>query len=67
MMIYKTETEVALMKEAAVLVSKTITEVAKVLKPGMTTMQIDTLCGAFVRDNKAIPASARFPLPSPTN
>ena len=55
MMIHKTEAEVALMKEAAVLVSKTITEVAKVLKPGMTTMQIDTLCGAFVRDNKAIP------------
>jgi len=60
MMIYKTEAEVALMKEAAVLVSKTLTEVAKVLKPGMTTMQIDALCGNFVRDHKAIPSFLNY-------
>jgi methionyl aminopeptidase len=56
MILYKTEAEVALMKEAAVLVSKTLTEVAKVLKTGMTTMQIDKLCAEFVRDHKAIPS-----------
>jgi methionyl aminopeptidase len=56
MIIYKTEAEIALMKEAAVLVSKTLAEVAKTLKPGMTTMQIDTLCATFVRDHKAIPS-----------
>ena len=56
MMICKTEAEIALMKEAAMLVSKTLTEVAKVLKPGMTTMQLDTLCAAFVKDHKAIPS-----------
>jgi len=60
MIIYKTEAEVALMKEAAILVSKTLTEVAKVLKPGMTTMQIDTLCGTFVRDNKAVPSFLNY-------
>ena len=44
------------MKEAATLVSKTLTEVAKVLKPGMTTLQIDKLCAEFVKDHKAIPS-----------
>ena len=44
------------MKESATLVSKTLTEVAKVLKPGMTTLQIDKLCADFVKDHKAIPS-----------
>ncbi|MES2005792.1 MAG: type I methionyl aminopeptidase [Bacteroidota bacterium] len=56
MMIHKTEAEIALMKEAATLVSKTLTEVAKVLKPGMTTLQIDKICADFVKDHKAIPS-----------
>jgi methionyl aminopeptidase len=56
MIIYKTEAEIALMKEAAVLVSKTLTEVAKVLKPGMTTLQIDKICADFVKDHHAIPS-----------
>ncbi len=54
MIFYKTESEVALMKQSAELVSKTLTEVAKVLKPGMTTMQIDSLCADFARDHNAI-------------
>jgi methionyl aminopeptidase len=43
----KTEEQVALMKNAAMLVSKTLTEVATVLKPGMTTLDIDQLCMQF--------------------
>lgn len=53
---YKTEAEIALMKKAATLVSKTLTEVAKILKPGVTTLQIDKLCAEFVKDNNAIPS-----------
>jgi len=60
MMIYKTDAEVALMKEAALLVSKTLTEVAKILKPGVTTMQIDKLCDDFVRDHKAVPSFLNY-------
>ena len=60
MMIYKTEAEIALMKEAATLVSKTLTEVAKILKEGVTTMQIDSLCERFVLDNKAIPSFKNY-------
>lgn len=60
MIIYKTEAEVNLMKQAAMLVSTTLAEVAKVLKPGITTQQIDTLCATIVRDNKAIPSFLNY-------
>jgi len=51
MMYIKTEEQVLLMKEAALMVSKTLTEVAKVLKPGMTTLDIDKLCKEFAKDH----------------
>lgn len=60
MIIYKTEAEVALMKESATLVSKTLAEVAKILKPGVTTMQIDALCEKFVRDHNAVPSFKNY-------
>lgn len=53
---YKTEVEIGFMKKAATLVSKTLTEVAKILKPGVTTLQIDKLCAQFVNDNNAVPS-----------
>lgn len=55
MIIYKTDAEIALMKEAALLVSRTLTEVAKMLKPGVTTLNIDKLCADYVRSHNAIP------------
>lgn len=55
MIIYKTEAEIAIMKQNATLVSTILSEVAKVLKPGMTTLQIDQLCKKIIFDNKAIP------------
>lgn len=56
MMIYKTDAEIALMKESAMLVSKALTEIAKVLKPGMTTFDIDALAFEFLKDNGASPS-----------
>ena len=60
MILYKTDTEVELMKQSARLVSETLTEVAKMLKPGVTTFQIDRLCGEFIRDHKAIPSFLNY-------
>ena len=60
MILYKTEAEVALMKEAAELVSKCLTEVAIVLQAGMTTMQLDKLCATFVKDHNAIPSFLNY-------
>ncbi len=54
MIFYKTEAEVALMKQSAVLVSKTLAEVAKVLKPGITTMELIHFVQQFVQDHKAL-------------
>lgn len=60
MIIYKTEAEVALMKESATLVSKTLAEVAKMLKPGVTTLQIDALCTEVLKDHNAIPSFLNY-------
>lgn len=60
MMICKTEAEIALMKKSAMLVSETLTQVAKELKPGITTMQIDALCAKFIRDHGAIPSFLNY-------
>jgi methionyl aminopeptidase len=48
------------MKQAALLVSKTLAEVAAFLKPGVTTMQIDKLCFEFVKDHQAIPSFLNY-------
>ncbi|HVX28535.1 MAG TPA: type I methionyl aminopeptidase [Parafilimonas sp.] len=60
MILYKTDSEVELMKQSARLVSKTLTEVAKVLKPGITTFQLDKLCFEFIKDHKAIPSFLNY-------
>jgi methionyl aminopeptidase len=57
---YKTPAEIELMREAALLVSKTLTEVAKMLKPGVTTLEIDKLVGEYIRDNGAIPSFLNY-------
>lgn len=48
--------EIDLIRESSLLVSKTLTEVAKILKPGMTGLQIDAIAEEFIRDNGATPA-----------
>lgn len=60
MIIYKTDAEVELMRQSALLVSKTLTEVASVLKPGLTTLAIDELIGEFVRDHGAVPSFLNY-------
>jgi len=48
------------MRDSALLVSKTLTEIAKVLKPGTTTLQLDRLIGEYIRDNGAIPSFLHY-------
>ena len=50
MIIPKTAEEIELMRESALLVSKTLGEVAKVIKPGVTTLELDKLAEEFIRD-----------------
>jgi methionyl aminopeptidase len=56
MIIYKTDEQVELMRISALLVSQTLSEVAKVLKPGIATLEIDKLANEFILDNGAVPS-----------
>ena len=56
-MIYlKTPEEIALMREACDLVSRTLAEVAKHVAPGVTTFKLDNIAREFIRDNGGRPA-----------
>ncbi len=55
MIIYKTPEEIELMREAALVVSKTLGEVAKEVKPGVTPLQLDKIAETCIRDQGAIP------------
>jgi methionyl aminopeptidase len=57
---YKTPAEIELMRDSARLVSKTLAEAAKVLKPGVTTLQLDKLIGEYIRDNGAVPSFLNY-------
>lgn len=60
MMIYKSNDEVELMRQSALLVSKTLSEVAKLLKPGITTLSIDKMIGSFIRDHHGVPSFLNY-------
>ncbi len=55
MIIVKSKEEIELMRESALIVSKTLGEVAKALKPGVTTLQLDKIAEECIRDLDAIP------------
>ncbi|MDH8701984.1 methionyl aminopeptidase [Dysgonomonadaceae bacterium PH5-43] len=55
-MIYlKTDEEIELMRVANRLVGATLAEVAKIIKPGVTTLQLDKIAEEFIKDHGAIP------------
>ena len=60
MIYYKNAQEIELMRESALLVSKSLTEVAKILKPGITTLSIDKLIEEFIKDNGATPSFLNY-------
>lgn len=51
----KTEEEIALLRENALLVSRTLAEVGKHVVPGVTTMELDKVAETFIRDHGAVP------------
>jgi len=51
----KTLEEIELMRESALVVSKTLGILAKEVKPGVTTLQLDKIAEDFIRSEGAIP------------
>jgi methionyl aminopeptidase len=60
MIVCKTNEQIELMRQSALLVSKTLSEVAKILKPGITTLELDKMIGGFIADHHAVPSFLNY-------
>lgn len=56
MIFLKTDEEVELMRASNTLLGKTYAEVAKFIKPGVSTARLDQIAEEFIRDNGGVPA-----------
>jgi methionyl aminopeptidase len=56
MLYLKTDEEVGLLRESNLLVSRTLAEVAALIRPGVTTFYLDKIAETFIRDNGGTPA-----------
>jgi methionyl aminopeptidase len=52
---YKTEEEIDLIRKSSLLVGKTLAEVARMIKPGVTTLDLDKVAETVIRDHGGIP------------
>lgn len=57
---YKSVEEIELIRESSLLVSKTLGEIAKVIRPGLQTIELNKLAETFIRDNKGVPAFLNY-------
>ena len=55
MIFYKTGEEIERIRKSSLLVGKTLAEVAKIIEPGVTTLELDKVAEDFIRDNNAVP------------
>jgi methionyl aminopeptidase len=55
MILLKTAEEIELLRESNQLVSKTLAELAKYIKPGVSTERLNQIAEAFIRDHGAVP------------
>jgi methionyl aminopeptidase len=53
---YKTKAEIELMRISNLLVSKTLATLATIIRPGMSTWELDQVAEQFIRDNGATPS-----------
>ena len=55
MLYCKTDEEVRYLRESALLVSRALAEIAKLIRPGVSTIYLDKIAEEFICDNGAIP------------
>ena len=54
--VYKTAEEIELIRESSLLVAKTHGAIAGLIKPGVTTKELDRIAEEFIRDHGGVPA-----------
>ncbi|MEM6523916.1 MAG: type I methionyl aminopeptidase [Bacteroidota bacterium] len=57
---YKTREEVEIIKESAQILGKAHGEVAKLIKPGVKTIDLDRVAEEFIRDHEGLPSFKNF-------
>jgi methionyl aminopeptidase len=57
---YKTDDEIQLIRESALILGKAHGEVAKRVKPGVTTKELDQVAEEFIRDHGGIPSFKNY-------
>lgn len=57
---YKSKEEIEIMRESCLMVGKAHAEAAKVMKAGMTSMQINNIVEEFIRDNGGVPSFKNY-------
>ncbi|ACF47053.1 methionine aminopeptidase, type I [Prosthecochloris aestuarii DSM 271] len=60
MITIKSEREIDLMRESGAATSLVLDMIEREIKPGMTTLQLDTLAEAFIRDNGGVPSFLHY-------
>ena len=61
MVTIKSEKEIKLMKEACRITSLVYKEIEKIIKPGMSTMELDKFAEKVIKENGGLPAQKGYP------
>jgi len=56
MLVYRTEEEIELLRESNLIVSKALGEIARNVRSGISTAELDKIAEEFIRDYRGIPA-----------
>ncbi len=57
---YRSPVEIELIRKSALLVGEALAEAAKMLKPGITTLQVDARLEQFILDNGGVPSFKNY-------
>lgn len=57
---YKSVEEIELIRTSSLLLSRTNAEIAKAIKPGVKTIELDKIAESFIKDNGGIPAFLNY-------
>lgn len=57
---YKSVEEIELIRKSSLLVGQTLGEIAKIIRPGLKTIELNKLAETFIRDNGGVPAFLNY-------